>query len=268
MELTSIIWWKNASTTDFNAVDAHMTGNERTQRTASEGFDGAVPSVAAGPLPRSGGGRSRIPRADGRATRERILRAARELFSTAGYQASSLRQIAAAAGIDLATLKYHFGDKQALYAQVYEEGHGEFLAALGEPLMSLGQATTSATARDIIHGIGERSATFLESHLWFARMVSFRFLEPQGDRILVEDTLQVGLFELVDRSFDSLRSRGLLRAVDTRAFFTMMISSFALWVVVAHSRPEWLGELGPNDAHWRKRVSAFVADTMERMLLM
>ena len=48
-------------------------------------------------------------------TRERILTTAREAFLTGGYQAVSLRTIAAAAEVDVALLSYHFGSKQGLF---------------------------------------------------------------------------------------------------------------------------------------------------------
>jgi AcrR family transcriptional regulator len=49
-------------------------------------------------------------------TRERILATAREAFLAGGYQAVSLRAIAAAAGVDVALLSYHFGSKQGLFS--------------------------------------------------------------------------------------------------------------------------------------------------------
>ncbi len=49
-------------------------------------------------------------------TRERIRDAARGMFLEQGYQAVSLRAIAAAAGVDVALVSYYFGSKQGLFA--------------------------------------------------------------------------------------------------------------------------------------------------------
>jgi AcrR family transcriptional regulator len=57
----------------------------------------------------------RGPRANGGEAREAILRAARELFSTNGYDATTLRAIARAASVDAALPSYHFGSKNALF---------------------------------------------------------------------------------------------------------------------------------------------------------
>jgi AcrR family transcriptional regulator len=51
-------------------------------------------------------------------TRERILRAAECLFGQHGFSDSSLRQITDEAGVNLASVNYHFGSKEELYRQV------------------------------------------------------------------------------------------------------------------------------------------------------
>jgi AcrR family transcriptional regulator len=57
----------------------------------------------------------RGPRANGGEAREAILQAAREQFATNGYDATTLRGIARAAGVDAALPSYHFGSKNALF---------------------------------------------------------------------------------------------------------------------------------------------------------
>ena len=57
-------------------------------------------------------------RSDGKLTRERILLAAEKLFSIDGYSGVSLRQITGEAGVDLALIKYYFGSKEGLFAEV------------------------------------------------------------------------------------------------------------------------------------------------------
>ncbi|WP_167101480.1 TetR family transcriptional regulator [Mycobacterium sp. DL592] len=49
-------------------------------------------------------------------TRERILVAARELFARNGIDRTSIRAIAAAAGVDSALVHHYFGTKQQLFA--------------------------------------------------------------------------------------------------------------------------------------------------------
>jgi len=53
------------------------------------------------------------------ATRERILRAATEEFARHGYRATTIRVICRRARVNVAAVNYHFGDKRALYRQVF-----------------------------------------------------------------------------------------------------------------------------------------------------
>ena len=49
------------------------------------------------------------------ATQARILDTAEALFMEHGFEATSLRQITAAAGVNLAAVNYHFGSKEELF---------------------------------------------------------------------------------------------------------------------------------------------------------
>jgi len=65
-----------------------------------------------------------------RQTQQRILAAARELFAARGFERTTIRAVAAAAGVDPALVMQHFGNKQALFsravtiegAQIGEDG--------------------------------------------------------------------------------------------------------------------------------------------------
>ncbi|MEV1144797.1 TetR family transcriptional regulator [Micromonospora sp. NPDC049799] len=82
-------------------------------------------------------------------TREAILRAARDAFADRGYDAASIRAIAAVAGVDPALVHHYFGNKDQL-----------FLAAMNAPL-NPGELLPAVLAGDR-DGIGERLArTFL-----------------------------------------------------------------------------------------------------------
>ncbi|WP_431895143.1 TetR family transcriptional regulator [Micromonospora haikouensis] len=82
-------------------------------------------------------------------TREAILDAARAAFAQRGFDAASIRSIAAAAGVDPALVHHYFGGKDQL-----------FLAAMGAPL-DPGELLPPVLAGDP-DGVGERLVrTFL-----------------------------------------------------------------------------------------------------------
>ena len=58
-------------------------------------------------------------RRDGEATRQRLLRAALELFTTTGFQATTTPAIAERAGVAEGTIYRHFPGKEQLLNEVY-----------------------------------------------------------------------------------------------------------------------------------------------------
>src|SRR5262245_29448296 len=73
---------------------------------------------------------SRIDGSDtGSASRARVLHAARSLIMAQGYAAVSMQQIAAAVGVNKATLYHHFRDKEDLFVSVMAS---EFTRSAGE----------------------------------------------------------------------------------------------------------------------------------------
>ncbi|MEZ7006643.1 TetR family transcriptional regulator [Streptomyces sp. AD55] len=74
--------------------------------------------------------RGRPPRAESAGTRDRILAAAREEFSARGYERTSVRAVAKAAGVDPALVHHYFGTKEQVFAAAVEVA---FAPALGAP---------------------------------------------------------------------------------------------------------------------------------------
>ena len=48
-------------------------------------------------------------------TRERLIRAAAQLFAEKGYEGASVKELAQEAGVNVSLVSYHFGGKDGLY---------------------------------------------------------------------------------------------------------------------------------------------------------
>ena len=55
-------------------------------------------------------------------TRDRLLRAASDVFGQVGFRRATVRDIVSRAGANVAAVNYHFGDKDRLYAEVVRSG--------------------------------------------------------------------------------------------------------------------------------------------------
>ncbi|MFF4347695.1 TetR family transcriptional regulator [Streptomyces sp. NPDC001530] len=100
--------------------------------------------------PRRGRGRpSRTQTEAGPATRDRILEAAREEFSERGYEKTSVRGIAKAAGVDSALVHHYFGTKEQVFEAAIEVA---FAPALAAP---------AAVEEGPLDGVGERLTRFI-----------------------------------------------------------------------------------------------------------
>jgi TetR/AcrR family transcriptional regulator, regulator of cefoperazone and chloramphenicol sensitivity len=67
---------------------------------------------------------TRKQRADGAEARQQLLHAALGLFAEKGFSKTSTREIALAAGANIAAISYYFGDKAGLYRAAFTEPLG------------------------------------------------------------------------------------------------------------------------------------------------
>ncbi|MFE7859008.1 TetR family transcriptional regulator [Streptomyces sp. NPDC057403] len=93
--------------------------------------------------------RGRRTRTESAGTRDRILTVAREEFSERGYDKTSVRGIAKAAGVDSALVHHYFGTKEQIFAAAVEVA---FAPALNAP---------EAVADGPLDGVGERLTRFI-----------------------------------------------------------------------------------------------------------
>ncbi len=120
----------------------------------------------------------RKARSDGAQSRERLLLSAMRLFAEQGFAKTSTREIALAAGTNIASISYYFGDKAGLYRAAYDyqncPNQAEDIARL---------SNTELTLREALHGfyhsmlgpLKEGDIARLSTRLLFREM-----LEPTG----------------------------------------------------------------------------------------
>ena len=95
-----------------------------------------------------------------RTTKDKLMDAAEKLFARRGFHGASLRDITAAAGVDLALVNYHFGSKKQLLAAVLER-RGKVLNE--ERLRRLAEVRLRAAPRAAEHGSSGRRVSRSDS---------------------------------------------------------------------------------------------------------
>jgi len=88
-------------------------------------------------------GEARKQRSDGAHARAQLLHTALRLFSEKGFAKTSIREIAQAAGANVAAISYYFGDKAGLYRAVFTEPLGsarDDIALYNQPGFTLRQS--------------------------------------------------------------------------------------------------------------------------------
>lgn len=132
--------------------------------------DSAQPPPGIGPVP-------------GADTRQRLLDAAERLFAERSYEATSLRQVTAAAGANLAAVNYHFGSKQGLFRAVFlrriEPINTERMGRLAA-LEAREVAGQPVVLEELLRALMEPALDLArqEDGRWFARLVGRAFSEP------------------------------------------------------------------------------------------
>jgi AcrR family transcriptional regulator len=118
--------------------------------------------------------------------RDRILSAAGREFAEKGYEAATVRDICAAAGVNVAAVNYYFGDKRRLYIESVKHAHQDRGRQVPLPEWPPG-TPPQRKLQDFVANLLERMLGFGEPP-WQVRLMMREVLHPtDACRELVED---------------------------------------------------------------------------------
>jgi AcrR family transcriptional regulator len=109
-------------------------------------------------------------------TRTKLLDAAGQVFAESGFQAATVREICARAGVNIALVNYHFGDKLELYTEVLRHSVG----ASGQGIIKQAIGSTARPEqafRELIHAMLLRVSR-AERPGWHFRLMMHEFAQP------------------------------------------------------------------------------------------
>ena len=109
----------------------------------------------------------------------RVLEVALDLFSTQGYGATSMRQIAEVCGLSTGNLYHHFGSKEAIFQRLIDE----YWERLLDPENRLEQVFTRANFPDDLEELAEVIGLTVEENKASILLVFVDVIEHQGRHI-------------------------------------------------------------------------------------
>jgi AcrR family transcriptional regulator len=205
----------------------------------------------------------RATRSDGAEARNRLLHTALALFADRGFAGTSTREIAQAAGTNIAAIAYYFGDKAGLYAATFNEpmggSVGELVALIDAPGLetsALLQAFFDAYVAPLKHGETARQCMRLHMR---------EMIEPTGRWAEEVERDIRGPHEAMVRLL--CRHLGLPRADDdvhrlALAVIGMAIQLFVMQDAVGTLRPALLDSAEAVDA-WSRRLHGYAMALIE-----
>ncbi|GHJ47787.1 TetR family transcriptional regulator [Catellatospora sp. TT07R-123] len=206
--------------------------------------------------PRRGPGRPRST--DRRATPDAIVVAATALFARRGFDAVGMREVAAAAGVDVATVHHHVGTKAALYdacfAHVYDAERTVLAQATGAAGAALGSGP--AAAMTALHELLDSFVDFLEDRPETTGLWLRRWLEPDRHAEL-DERYSHPLYRAVEQVLAQAHAAGVLDEPDPHLAVRSLV-----WAVHAHVVGLLAGSAG---ARQRREFRAYAHRWLDRM---
>jgi AcrR family transcriptional regulator len=141
----------------------------------------------------------------------RVMEAALELFSTQGYGATSMRQIAEACEQSVGNLYHHFGSKEAIYQRLIDDYWARLLDA-GHPLQ---RVFTRANFPDDLEDLAAAIEATVEENKASILLVFVDVIEHQGRHIRTfYETMADRFKEKYGPHFAELERQGRLADAD------------------------------------------------------
>ncbi|MFM7368797.1 MAG: TetR/AcrR family transcriptional regulator [Sphaerospermopsis kisseleviana] len=154
-------------------------------------------------------------------TRDRILQAAQRLFASQGFDGTTTRDLAQAAGVAEGTLFRHFANKKAILVEVATNGWVEILTDLLTELSEMGSYKAVAQV--------------MRRRMWNMRknvdMMRVCFMEVQfhqdlRDRILTEVIDK--MTDVAEAFFQTAMDKGIYRQMDAKLVAKVFLGMFAI----------------------------------------
>ena len=133
-------------------------------------------------------------------TISQILNAAGEVFATKGFKNATVREICAKAGVNLAAINYHFGDKERLYIEAVKNARNLLEAAVPMPTWPA-SADPEEKLRLFIHTLARRLLN-RDVASWQHGLLVREFMDPSR---ACQEMMQESIVPIIEQMYAILR---------------------------------------------------------------
>jgi len=143
-----------------------------------------------------------------RRSRAQVLAAALDLFSHQGFRATSMRDIAARAGVSTGNVYHHFADKEAIFRELLDE----YWRALDDPDFPINRALRTGSFPENLEEIGRAACESVARYRPYVALIYVDVVEFEGSHIRKFYSEMAGRFErFIDRHRSEIKAEGKLR---------------------------------------------------------
>ncbi|MGQ9677181.1 MAG: TetR/AcrR family transcriptional regulator [Chloroflexota bacterium] len=164
---------------------------------------------------------------------DRIVRIASTLFAEHGFHGVTTREIAAAVGLNIATVHYHVGTKEELYREVFRRFNlpeAELFKRFRERVDD-GVTSDALALRELLYWLVDELVNLLLQQPDRPRLWMRRWLEKPGQFEQIEAQLALPLYKMVDDILEKAAEVGTIqpKGLDLQLFqisFTWILYGF------------------------------------------
>jgi AcrR family transcriptional regulator len=173
-------------------------------------------------------------------TKARILQAAEAVFAARGFDGASTREIAAAAGVNISSLHYHWESKENLYLAVFQNIYDRIINLIRAAVPPV--AGRRRDARALVDDLMGRIFDFFADHPDVTRLLVRRLLESGQDSVPIERDVLLPAW----RTFAAWTSQYGARKLSQFDSQVFMLTIYSVVLLLLLDSPHYVSLLGTS----------------------
>jgi AcrR family transcriptional regulator len=171
---------------------------------------------------------------DGAGTKDKVLKAATDLFSKLGFNGTSLIRISEQSGASVGLILHHFKTKRKLYDEVRKASAGHLMAQLGQLFQNMEPGLSLAnTLKELVR----LTLSFFKENPSALKLNSWAYLE--GAKANEAEAI---IFTEIHKAIKAGQESGVLRKdIDTYVMMCMVRGATDFWLLKGETMKQVLG---------------------------